>query len=143
MLGAVLLTAHGLLSGVLKVPELALEESEAGELAKALDAVNSFYRVEVAEKTLAWINLSMVAGTIYGTRLIAIRERRVAARAERRANAPIRPTPQAAPTMAERGTDPEIEPEMPLAEGLSLDDIGKPPEYFVGTPGFGAPPFQN
>lgn len=65
-----------MLAGMTKTPELALAQPECAELAKALDTVNGFYNVEVAEKTVAWLNLAMVAGVIYGTRVVAIRERR-------------------------------------------------------------------
>lgn len=71
-----------MLSGITQTPELALDISEAANLAQALDTVNKFYNVEVAEKTIAWTNLAMVAGMIYGTRLVAIRMRR---QSERRA----------------------------------------------------------
>jgi len=130
---AILLTGHAMLSGITKVPELALEESEATELASALNTVNNFYRVAVAEKTLAWLNLAMVGGMIYGTRLIAIRERRSNARAERAANrraftpeapAPVSPVPDVDRPVNDAPPPPDIE-------------IAEPPETFV--PGdFGA-----
>lgn len=72
-----------MLAGITRTDELALSSDEAESLAGALATVNQFYQVEVAEKTLAWINLAQVAGMIYGTRLVAIRQRRRAERADR------------------------------------------------------------
>ena len=113
VLSAVLFSGHMMLAGITRVPELALAQPESDELAKALNTVSAFYNVEVAEKTLAWINLSMVAGTIYGTRLMAIRARRVEARQSRQKDAP---TPQ--------------------AEATVFDAAEPPADYF---PGFGGP----
>lgn len=94
-----------MLAGITRADEFAIEEPEAIELAKALDLVNSFYRVAVAEKTLAWLNLAQVAGMIYGPRLLALGIRRGSEREARRNNkaAPVpKPSPVAAPPTTEQ-----------------------------------------
>jgi predicted DNA-binding transcriptional regulator YafY len=102
-----------MLAGVTKTAELMLSDDEAKSLAVALNTVNGFYNVKIAEKTVAWVNLAMVAGTIYGTRLVAIRQRTMAERAMRR-NAAA----EAAPAQTE--VDPYA---------------GIPAEYMSGMPG--------
>lgn len=127
-----------MLAGITKTPELALEESEAAELATALNTVNNYYRVEVAEKTMAWINLAMVGGMIYGSRLIAIRERRSSARAERAERRTTRPA----------FTEPTVSPipdvDRPVNDAPPPPDIeiAEPPNTFVpgGFEGFEAYP---
>lgn len=103
-----------MLSGITKTPELMLSESESTELAKALTTVNSFYNVEVAEKTMAWMNLAMVGGMIYGTRLVAIRQRR----------------------QSERKPDREQPASDPLGWGQQHVNNDEP--EFMGFPGMGA-----
>lgn len=123
-----------MLSGVSKTPELALEESEAAELATALSTVNSFYRVEVAEKTLAWINLAMVGGMIYGSRLIAIRERRSSERPQQRRQSSGFASAQPMPSPVG-----EVPEDLPVndAPPAFTADVAEPPETFI--PGdFGA-----
>jgi hypothetical protein len=78
-----LFTGHTMLAAMTRVPELQLSVQESDEFAKALTTVSSFYNVEVAEKTMAWVNLAMVGGMIYGTRLVAMRQRRIEERAQR------------------------------------------------------------
>jgi len=58
---------------LLKTPELELTEEESAKLAGAIAHVNELYGgVVLPEKAAAWINLIMVAGTIYGPRIIVI-----------------------------------------------------------------------
>jgi hypothetical protein len=61
-----------MLATIAKTPELVLTEGEAKELAGAISQVNDLYDFSViSEHTMAWISLTMVAGTIYGPRFIA------------------------------------------------------------------------
>lgn len=83
-----------MLAGITRVPEFMVSQDESTELAKALSTVSQFYDVQVAEKSLAWINLGMVAGSIYGTRLVAIAARRRHAKVVEAATTPT-PPPQA------------------------------------------------
>lgn len=77
-----------MLAGITRVSELAITSDESEQLATALATVSQFYDVQVAEKTVAWINLAMVGGMIYGTRLVAIRARRTEERKAKRETAP-------------------------------------------------------
>lgn len=63
-------------ASALAVPELALDPVEAKSLAEATAQVAAYYPVSIDHKTLAWANLIMVAGAIYGTRAIAIHTRK-------------------------------------------------------------------
>jgi len=54
-----------------KIPELSLSEDEAKQLTAAINRVASFYDIGASEKTLAWLNLAVCAGGIYGTRVFA------------------------------------------------------------------------
>jgi len=120
------MTGHSMLAGITKVAELELTADESVNLASALSTVNAFYQVQVAEKTLAWVNLAMVSGMIYGTRIIAIRERRAQMRAAKVAQATA---PKPAPA------EPKVE------EMITTGSMGVPDD-FMPTPGFGSAPFQ-
>jgi hypothetical protein len=62
---------------------LALDESEARELAKAAAEVQKHYDSVIDPKTLAWVQLGMVAASVYGPRVIAINFRHKAEKAAR------------------------------------------------------------
>jgi len=79
-----------MLAMLTKTQEWALDASEAMMLAEATANVSRHYDVQIAAKTTDWISLMMVCGTVYGSRLAAIRYRK---REERAAN----PTSPAAP----------------------------------------------
>jgi hypothetical protein len=72
-LAGILLSLHAMGAVLLKTPELELTEEESAKLAGAIAHVNELYGgVVLPEKVAAWINLVMVAGTIYGPRIIVI-----------------------------------------------------------------------
>jgi hypothetical protein len=52
--------------------KIALVQSEAHDLSKAVVEVQKFYPLHVSEKALAWANLCMVAGAVYGSRIVAV-----------------------------------------------------------------------
>jgi hypothetical protein len=86
-----------MLAGVTQTPELLLDQDEAKRLAHASASVAAFYNVEASAKALAWTNLAMTAGAIYGTRLLAIRMRTKSEQPQRSATVTeIRPSPRAA-----------------------------------------------
>jgi hypothetical protein len=71
-----LLGVHFALATISKTPELNLEPEEASELGAKIQRINDLYDFAVIpEKTMAWINLCMAAGAVYGPRAIAIRNR--------------------------------------------------------------------
>jgi len=65
-----------MLASITKTPELILDESEAKAIAEATAKVSELYDLSADPKTIAWCNLAMVCGTVYGTRFIAIRSRK-------------------------------------------------------------------
>ena len=75
---AILFSAHSILASIVKTPEIALEQVEARQMAEAIANVSRHYDIAATQKTLDWANLIMAAGMIYGTRLYAIRAKRVA-----------------------------------------------------------------
>lgn len=71
----ILLSLHTIAAAVSKVPELAIAEPEAKQLAAAIGRVSDLYDYGASERTLAWVNLAVCAGGIYGTRLFAYQMR--------------------------------------------------------------------
>jgi hypothetical protein len=68
----ILFNIHGMVAAATGFDKLALAQEEANSLAKAVNNVRQFYPMHVSAKALAWSNLFMVAGTVYGSRIIAI-----------------------------------------------------------------------
>lgn len=124
-----------MLASITRVEELAITPDESASLAGALHHVNSFYNIPMAEKTLAWVNLSMVAGTIYGTRILAIRARRQNTR--RAASEPTTPTPGFDASMRASPEDVAPNSTKPLQPVVvSMDDaMNGFDDDFIGTPG--------
>lgn len=76
-LSFVLLSCHAMLATITGTPELELEEKESKKLAAAIARVQSLYTTSfLSEEQLAWTNLIFVAGSVYGTRAMAIRLRK-------------------------------------------------------------------
>jgi hypothetical protein len=76
---------HAGLAALSKCPELAIGEAESKQLAEAAGKVMRHYPIETTQKTLDWAGLGLLAGTIYGTRVVAIGMRRDKERREARA----------------------------------------------------------
>lgn len=73
---SLLLSIHLMTAGILKCPELVIDDKFAGLLADAIRRVASHYDAAfISEKQQAWVNLAMVGGGGYGVRLLAIRNR--------------------------------------------------------------------
>ncbi len=85
----ILFSVHLALAAATRTPELALDESEARELAKAAAEVQSHYETVIDPKILAWAQLVMVAGSIYAPRMIAAKMRLNRERAEQRAKSNV------------------------------------------------------
>lgn len=64
-----------MLAGLTSTPELALDKEEAHDLALAAAEVAKFYPAQVDPKVLAWFNLMLAAGVVYGPRVYLIRQR--------------------------------------------------------------------
>lgn len=59
-------------AAITKTPELELEEAEAKRLGEAVARVNACYGNFIfTEKQMAWFNLVMAGGSIYGPRFVA------------------------------------------------------------------------
>lgn len=68
----ILLSIHVGMAAFLKAPELMISQDEAKTLSSAIAEVSEHYPVVADAKTLAWINLTMALGMIYGPRGVAI-----------------------------------------------------------------------
>lgn len=81
-------------SAMLGVEELQLDEDEAKQLATSINDVRQYYDASfVDEKTMAWVNLALAAGTVYGPRAIAWNVRRKKEAAMSPVSPGIRPGP--------------------------------------------------
>lgn len=88
----ILLSLHMMGAAMLKVPELALSDGEAAKLSEAIGRVAALYDFGASEKTLAWVNLAVCCGGVYGTRLFAY-NLRVKAEAEKKRRDKVTPFP--------------------------------------------------
>ena len=75
--------AHLGISGATKSPEMELDKSEADALAQATTKVMQEFDVRPDPKFIAIAGLVTTAGSIYGPRVILIRERRKQERKEK------------------------------------------------------------
>jgi hypothetical protein len=71
----ILLSVHMMLATFTQIKELELSPDEAAKLSAAIARVAALYDVGASEKTLAWTNLMVCAGGIYGTRAFAYKIR--------------------------------------------------------------------
>jgi hypothetical protein len=69
------LTIHFGLAAAFSTPELELGEDEAKALADGMANVAATYDHNMNPRTLAWAQMAVIAGGIYGTRVFAIRAR--------------------------------------------------------------------
>lgn len=122
--------------GAIIAPELAIGEDDAKELASSIHAVNRHYNVRMFdEKTQDWLNLIMVAGAMYGGRIVAIRDRKRAARTAR----PVMPRAQSEnpvpgnaappPFAAAPVTERPLEKNLRVGEIAGLGVIEFPPDH--------------
>lgn len=71
-LAGIIAAVHEVGAKITKVPELELSKEECIQLADAMMNVARFYDIPVlAEKTVAWVSLGMVAFSIYAPRVTA------------------------------------------------------------------------
>lgn len=82
-----------------QIKELELAEDEAAKMAQAIARVAALYDVGASERTLAWTNLMVCMGGIYGTRAFAYKLRKDAE--DEAKKAPRLVTPFGASTQAQ------------------------------------------
>ena len=87
----VLYSLHLMGAEIFSTPELELDTVEAKKLGDAIQNVAKYYNIGFDPKKVAIFNLVTVAGMIYGTRFVAVRNRIKAAKAT------ISPAPKATP----------------------------------------------
>jgi hypothetical protein len=76
VLSGAIVSVHEVAAMMLKSPELELDEGEALKLAQALIRLQSFYpAIDVPAKALAWAQLVIACGQVYGPRIVAISKR--------------------------------------------------------------------
>lgn len=106
-------------AALLKTPELALDGSEAKVYAEAIQNVAQYYPVFLSPEQLAWIQLTLTASGLYGSRIVAIVARR---EQERRMKRPaVSPAPAAAPPAAGTGTATAAAPNGKIKEDRPLN----------------------
>lgn len=71
---------HATLAMATKTPELQIDPQEGEAFMRCAQNVMRHYSVETTQKTLDWIALMGCAGTMYGTRFVAIANRKGQAR---------------------------------------------------------------
>ncbi len=64
-----------MLAGMSKTPELMLTEDESKKMAKAAAEVAKHYNFNATEKQMAWFNLTLCCGGIYGSKFFAYTSR--------------------------------------------------------------------
>jgi len=67
-----LFNVHAMLAVATGMDKLAINQTEAGTLAQAVCQVQQYYPTHISAKSMAWANLIMVAGSVYGSRAVAI-----------------------------------------------------------------------
>ena len=73
----ILLSVHLMGATLINTPELVINQQEAEQLSSAITRVNELYGgIVLPEKTLAWMNLAIALGTVYGPRVVAIQRRK-------------------------------------------------------------------
>jgi hypothetical protein len=78
----ILLSAHEMLAGITKTPELELDGEEGKKLALSIGNVARHYDMTMSAKAMDWTAFFMTIGALYGSRLAAIRMRRMMERKE-------------------------------------------------------------
>lgn len=70
-LEAILVSGHSMVAAMLNEPGWNLEPQEAAKVVAGIERVNAYYPTAVLSgKTLAWTQLAMALGEVYGTRIV-------------------------------------------------------------------------
>ena len=75
-LTSALVNVHALLAGMTQIPEIAIDREQAEVLASAASEVMLHYDFGMNPEQQAWVNLMMVAGSIYGAKVFAYKIRK-------------------------------------------------------------------
>lgn len=75
-LTSALVNVHALLAGMTQIPEIAIDREQAEVLASAASEVMQHYDFGMNPEQQAWVNLMMVAGSIYGSKVFAYKIRK-------------------------------------------------------------------
>jgi hypothetical protein len=95
-----LYSVHVMLAEMTKVREFEVDKDECEKLAEAIAGVSKYYVTAFDPKRVAWLNLAVIAGGIYGTRIFAYRNRK---ELEKRFQ-PIAPKATPKPTVVSAGS---------------------------------------
>jgi hypothetical protein len=82
-----LVSIHGLLAGITKIPELELTEPEGKAISKALEDVANAYDFAPSPQTQAIIGLAVTVTSVYGMRIYAYKLRLAEEKSELEARA--------------------------------------------------------
>lgn len=128
----ILFSTHAMLAAIVSAPNIAIDESEAETLAKAIANVSRHYDVPtMAQQTVDWIMLIQAGGAIYGPRLIAWKMDRAARRAK-----PAPQSPMAPRNVAPAATAPNVvQPEAAQASPGVAARTTPPPNIMSTGPG--------
>lgn len=115
-----ILSLHDLAAGIFEIDELQIDENDAKRLSDAVLEVSKYHIDAFDPKKVAYFNLAMVAGGIYGTRVMAYRRRMERERAKKRLSVmPNAQPPAAAPPTRNAATLEEYLGGMPPIEGAA------------------------
>lgn len=121
-----LLVVHATLAQLSGIKELELDDDEARKLSEASKEVLKHYPLGVSEKTLAWVNLTVVAGGIYGIRFMAWNVRKSA---EKRAR-----TITLTPAPGSSGQAAGQAPSAPPPNGHAANNLDLTPPFLTVPP---------
>lgn len=66
-----------MLAAITKVPEFELDQSEGAKLAKGIQNVARHYDLAASQKSIDIANLVMILAAVYGSRIMAMRMRKM------------------------------------------------------------------
>lgn len=89
-----------MLAAISRTPEFALSEDESKRMASAAADVAKHYNIAATEKQMAWLNLAMCGGSIYGPKFFAAKSRmRDEANSRKKPVSPAAPESQIVPSI--------------------------------------------
>jgi hypothetical protein len=113
---SILLSLHLIAAKITHIDELELSEEESKRLSDALSRVAVLYDIEASEKTLAWLNLALCCGSIYGTRMMAYSLRTRTEEESKKKGSPVLHFPSTANSNSGFTTQPGFTGQQPAAD---------------------------